>query len=303
MLGGFPTGTSQWSGFVTGGNRGTIRIRVRRSGDAIVGFAVFSDHSFGPCAVKLRGVQGEDGGIKFRLTDFDAVALQTPVYGEWAAGFSPSDSILAGKWWLEGGSPGVCLVEKEPSDFAIVWKLRTDWVRTWNRFRRGGPALYVTALVIVAAASVLKKLELSSYSLILLLLPLPYLCREQIRSLIRLLRQEKVQKVGLFQFEEQKPIERLPNQLATPREDINFERLDAALAIRTKLLLFLLARSKGEQISDGNFKELALAIGIPVENYEATRQALMTSGCIELSDGIVRASEIGKLYAARLSFP
>lgn len=302
--GALPLGTSQWRGFVMGGNRGTIDLRLSRSPHGISGQAFFEDQSFGPCLVRLKGMQRDDGIIRLRILDFDAVSPQTPVFGEWEAAYTPKENTIAGKWWVEGGSPGLCFAEKVHASLEISWKLRADWIRTYNRLRRRIPGIYVVALLVVALAGILKWVELSSYSVFLLLLPIPYLCREQIRGMIRLLRQEQVQKVGPFQFEEQKPIDR-PKELQAlaVRDEELLSRIDSDLALRTKLLLVLLARSKGGRITEDNLKQLAFAIGIPNENFETTKQALIMTGCVVLSEGVFQVSERGKRYVEeKLSF-
>lgn len=249
-------------------------------------------------------MQRDDGIIRLRILDFDAVSPQTPVFGEWEAAYTPKENTIAGKWWVEGGSPGLCFAEKVHASLEISWKLRADWIRTYNRLRRRIPGIYVVALLVVALAGILKWVELSSYSVFLLLLPIPYLCREQIRGMIRLLRQEQVQKVGPFQFEEQKPIDR-PKELQAlaVRDEELLSRIDSDLALRTKLLLVLLARSKGGRITEDNLKQLAFAIGIPNENFETTKQALIMTGCVVLSEGVFQVSERGKRYVEeKLSF-
>jgi hypothetical protein len=78
-----------------------------------------------------------------------------------------------------------------------------------------------------------------------------------------------------------------------------FKLLDQFFVHRTKLILYWLVQK--QTVTHEEFAEYAKHIGVPIENIEATRQAIIMSGCATHEQEKIIVTEFGKQYIAYLT--
>src|SRR5205823_8503748 len=114
-------------------------------------------------------------------------------------------------------------------------------------------------LVGLAVTSIILNTKISYPALIPLLVPVPFVFQSQLAQLIALIQRAKIKKLGFIEFEQNSPNE---ETVAVARlqaqEGIVFAYLNQFFALRTKILLAVLAHSNGG-LSIIDFRSLAFS--------------------------------------------
>lgn len=285
-----------WSGYISGTNRGNLFISLDQHGEVWHGTAFVQDHEFGVTIVafsgKLSGNQAE-----LRLHDFWGSAPMMALYGELKLNFGQNFQSAEGSWQTDIGTQGTCKLWPADIGRSLSW-LRVAGGKSQVFLRRCGATVYAVVLFIVALLSLSKIFEVSYPSLILLLVPTPYVFRKNLTELITAYR---VRKVGPIEFETQNPltedIRRVISQQV--QETVAFVALNGFFVIRTKLLLIWL--SQNPPVDRVQFSAHGTTIGVPPENLDATWNALLASGCATLEGDKLSITDLGRRYVAYLT--
>lgn len=284
--------SKRWKGYVIGTNRGRLLIRIKQKDDLLKATALFKDEAFGPALLslhgKLAGLQTE-----LRLDDFCWLpGLIRPLDGKLTLKFSTDFLEAEGKWETDIGTSGICKVSAVSSS-VIKWWSSIVGVK-WSFFlRKFFPLFYTLILFITATLDLFEIVKISYPSLILLLIPSPYIYRTYLGSLIHTYR---VRRIGPVELEQKPYID--PNIVAHPIIAA-FKLLDQFFVHRTKLMLYWLAQK--QRVRYEEFIEYAKQIEVPIENIEAIRQAIINSGCATYEKENIIITGFGKQYLAYLN--
>ena len=280
---------------MSGTNRGYLAVRLEQSGDVLSGKALLRDQEFGTTVVafsgKLSGSQAE-----LRLSDFLGSAPITPLYGELKLNFDKDLQSAEGSWQTDIGTQGTCKLW--PAKVArSLWQLRLAGSNGRIFLRRYGAAVYTATLFVVAVLNLVKVFEISYPSLILLLVPVPYVFR---KYLVELINAYRVRRIGPVELEPQNPLtEDIRRVIAQQvQETVAFVALNGFLVLRTKLILIWL--SQNPAVDRALFNGYAAAIGVPADNLDATWSALISSGCAALTGERLTITDLGRRYVAFL---
>jgi len=280
-----------WKGHVIGTNRGKLFIRIKQKAETLKTIALFKDEAFGPALVSMHGnLSGLQ--TEMHLDDFWSLGLIRPLDGKLTLNFSSDFSGAEGKWETDIGTSGICKISAI-SGSLIKWWASIFSVR-WSFFlRKYSPLFYTLILLIIAILGLFEVVKITYPALILLLIPSPYIYRTHLGFLIHAYRVRRIGPVEL----EQKPY--IDPTIATHPIIAAFKLLDQFFVHRTKLILYWLVQK--QTITYEEFEEYAKHIGVPIENIEATRQAIIMSGCATYEKEKIIVTEFGKQYIAYLT--
>src|SRR5439155_6783002 len=195
--------TGIWRGYLSGSNRGRITVRLRQKGKNLESRAVFLDYQFGPVLVPLRGSL-EGRKAEFRLLGFIGPAPVLPLDGQLSITFDENFKAAEGTWSTDIGTSGTCKLERA-SESWLKWHYRLTRIKLGWFVRRWRRTIYALLLVIVAAAAMTQRVQLSVMSLILLLLPAPFLFSHHLARLIGIFHGSGIRKMGPFEFDQNPP--------------------------------------------------------------------------------------------------
>lgn len=158
--------------------------------------------------------------------------------------------------------------------------------------------MYAAILLIVAVLNLFKIVELSYPSLILLLIPAPYVFRNYFAELLTAYR---VRKIGPVELEPQNPATEDVRRVIAQQvqETVRFVVLDGFFVLRTKLMLIWL--NQQQAVDRAQFNAYGTLIAVPTDNFDATWNALIQSGCASLVGERLTITELGRRYVAYLT--
>jgi len=79
------------------------------------------------------------------------------------------------------------------------------------------------------------------------------------------------------------------------QDNIIFGHLNQFFALRTKILLAVLAHSNGG-LSMADFLTLALSFGVPTENVDVTKDAIVQANCAQIQGERIVPTPLGQRY-------
>jgi hypothetical protein len=288
-----PNLTGIWRGYLSGSNRGRIAVRLRQKGSHLESRAVFLGHQFGPLLVLLRGsLEGRQA--KFRPLEFSGFAPVLPLDGEFSITFDENFKAAEGTWSTDIGTSGVCKLERSNESW-LKWYSRSISIKLGWFVQRWRGKIYALILVIVTAAAMTQRVKLSVMSLVLLLLPAPFLFSHHLARLAGIFQGVHIKKIGPIEFDQNPPTAEIV-AIATQHahENVAFAQLNQFFVLRTKILLAILVHGNGMSLAE--FGQLAGSFGVPPENVETTLLAIRQMGCAQVVDGRVIPLEWGRRY-------
>ncbi|HZU41749.1 MAG TPA: hypothetical protein VE994_03685 [Terriglobales bacterium] len=261
--------------------------------------ALLLDHQFGPATMWFTGTLA-DKKLALRMTRCRSKAPLQPLDGKVTASLDEKSQHIEGTWETDIGTSGSCRFDSSHSSWPrwILWligaKLRPS---RWFAF------LYMAFLFVCAIGSMTSSIHLSSFAVILLLLPAPFLFTSDIARLITAFRQAGVKRAGPFEFEQNLPtMEIVAPATQQDQENIAFAQLNRFFVLRTKILLMVLDKANGMSLAE--FRNLAPSLGVAEDNVVITLQAIVQTGCAEIHDDKVVLTSWGKRYVeAGLKLP
>jgi len=290
-----------WSGRLTGTNRGRVVAQISERKSQVTGRAIFWDYAAGPLSVRFFGkLDGACASLKLKQFKGLAPGLtpHLPLRGEMTLSFNDAFTGAKGKWNTDIGTNGAFKIEPLPLSRIEWWRLRLRLGASYLRLalRAHMAWFYSVFLLAVFALYALGLIRISYPSVILLLIPAPYVLRNPISELIHLWGVTKFGPVEL-----QRPIgDELRRLIAQQVQDAaRFLYLDTFLVPRTKLILYWLF-SYGEA-DRPSFDAVAAQIGVPPENLENTWNALAMSGCARVEGEKVVITDLGRRYVGYLT--
>jgi hypothetical protein len=281
-----------WRGYLSGSNRGPIFVRFRCTGATVTADALFQDFAFGPCTVLLEGTP-EGNTIAFRLMTFTANSPLLPLDGVVTLHFSQDYKTAEGTWGTDAGTAGICKLTRT-SEFEVVWVLREFIFEFRQVIRRSQTTLYTLFLFAVAVAAMFGHVQLSGLILLLLLIPAPFLFSSDLVTLIGIIRDTRVRKIGPVEFQDKPTPEIAAMTSSEAQQNVAFANLNRFLNVRSKVLLGVLAHGGGLLLRD--FETSAKALGVPAENVKTTLEALGKTGCVEMSSDKIVATQWGQRF-------
>jgi hypothetical protein len=308
-----------WTGYLSGTNRGRVRAALTRTGEQLTARAIFEDAVFGVSMLTLAGTMRERHAA-LRILEARGVAQGAPLDGYLLLEFAEDLASATGAWSSDIGTQGQCVLRATRWPRARWW-VHAAWAHLTVSTRRALPVLYPLGVLVLIGITVRRGGDLTVPVVILLLVLAPLLMRDHIKDLLVLFGVKKLGPAGIEFHEEQKPLPMdlrpaappalepptatAPLAAPTPAdEEATFRRLHEYLAPRTKLMLQLLVwehKSSWEQ-----FRANAEAIGVPADNVDATRGALLQSGAAAVVDGQIVPTRFARRYLdylAQLSAP
>ena len=288
--------TGIWRGYLAGSNRGRIAVRLRQKGKNLESRAVFFDYQFGPVLVPLRG-RLEGRKAEFRLLGFIGFAPLLPLDGQLSITFDENFKAAEGTWSTDIGTSGVCKLERA-NESRLKWHYRLTRIKLGWFVQQWRGTIYALLLVVVAAAAMTQRVQLSVVSLILLLLPAPFLFSHHLARLIGIFHGSGIRKIGPIEFDQNPPTAEIV-AVATQQahENAAFAQLNQFFVLRTKIVLAILAHGNGMSLAE--FGQLAGSFGVPAENVETTLRAILQTGCAQVVEGRVIPTEWGRRYVQR----
>jgi hypothetical protein len=202
-----------------------------------------------------------------------------------------------GQWQTDIGTAGAFKISRATFG-TIGWYLRILSAKASFAWHKWLPPVYGSFLVVLAVVSIFWNTNISYSALILLLVPVPFVFRRQLAQLIALFHSARIKKLGPIEFNlEQNP----PNEqiFAAARlqaqEGVVFWHLNQFFALRTKVLLAVVAHSNGG-LSIADFRNLALAFGAPPENVDVTISAIVQANCAQIQNERILPTVLGQRY-------
>jgi hypothetical protein len=284
--------TGIWRGYISGTNRAVIFVRFQHKDVGLKAQAVVLDHQFGPSIIRLSG-SIENQKAQLRLLSFLGHAPLRPLDGQISLTLDEKFSTAEGNWSTDIGTTGTCkLLRSNESDLRWYWRLRR--IRLGWFVMRWRNTVYCAVLLCVAVAALTQRVQISWQSLILLLLPAPFLFSPHLARLAGILQIARVKKIGPIEFQIPATPEILAAANPQGQESVVINQLNQFFALRTKVLLAVLAHSNGMPVSD--FSQLARSFGVPDENLEITMKAIIQMGCAQLTDNKIIPTAWGQRY-------
>jgi hypothetical protein len=288
-----------WSGYTQGTNRGKVLLQIQRraiTANGLTAKAILYDEQLGITEAWFSGVISGGDKAEFRLLDVRGLAQPMPREGQVVLNLK-EDGTGEGQWQTDIGTSGAFRIV--PATFGTIgWYLRILSAKASFAWHKWLAPIYGSFLVLLAVVSIFWNTTISYSALILLLVPVPFVFRQQLAQLIGLVHLWRIKKLGPIEFDlPQNPptqdIVALARQQA--QAGIIFEHLNRFFALRTKVLLAVVAHSTGG-ISVPDFRKLALSLGSPPENVEVTINAIVQANCAQIQDGRIRPTALGQRY-------
>ena len=285
-----------WSGYAQGNNRGKMLLRIKRSPNTANGLtakAILYDEQLGVTEARLSGQISGDKA-EFRLSEVRGLAPLVPREGQVVLNLK-EDGSAEGQWQTDIGTAGVFRISRANFD-TLGWYLRILSAKASFAWHKWLAPVYGLFLVVLAVISIFFNTNISYPALILLLVPVPFVFRSQLAQLIALIHMARIKKLGPIEFEQTPPTQEI---VAVARlqaqEGVVFWHLNQFFALRTKVLLAVLAHSNGG-LSIADFQNLALAFGAPPENVDVTRDAIVQANCAQIQNERIVPTMLGQRY-------
>lgn len=278
-------------GHLIGTNRGSFFVRIQQKKDILKATALFKDEASGPAILSLHGKLSALQ-MEMRLDDFWSPGLIRLLNGNLTLNFTKDFTEAEGKWETDMGTSGICKVSAVSGAFlGIKWWASIFTVKLSFFLRKYFPFFYTLLLFITAALDVFEVVKITYPTLIILLIPSPYIYRTHLGLLINAY---KIRRIGPVELEQQLSIDRTIATTTHP-----FKVLDQFFVNRTKILLYWL--NQKSKVTIDEFIEYAKQIGVLTENIDTTRQALIITGCATSEQNNIITTDFGKQYIAYLN--
>jgi hypothetical protein len=286
-----------WSGYGQGTNRGKILIRIRRSPNTANGLtakAILYDEQLGITEAWLSGLISGGDKAEFRLSEVRGLAPLVPREGQVVLNLK-EDGTAEGQWHTDIGTAGEFRIFR--ANFGpIGWYRRVLSAKASFAWHKWLAPVYGLFLVVLAVISIFFNTNISYPALILLLVPVPFVFRSQLAQLIAVIQMARIKRLGPIEFDQNPPTAEII-ALATQhaQENIAFAHLNQFFALRTKILLAVLAHSN-DGLGTAEFRNLALSFGVPRENVDVTISAIQQANCARVENERVLPTEWGRRY-------
>lgn len=292
-----------WAGRIGGTNRGTLMVRFDRHVNALDACVVLHDRVLGPSVLWLAGTI-QNAHADLELVDMRPTSPVTPTDVRLSLDFSPGFLTTKGTWRTDVNTAGWCELRVAKLS-AAAWQLRFALTRVHLAGLWILPWVYGAFLVAVALLDLLwEKTDLSYPSLVLLLVPVPFIFRAHLEGVIRIIRESGIKRFGPVEFEQNplgEEVRQLIVQLAQQMQEASaFIIVDQVLAPLTKILLIWL--SANPPVDRSQFDVHAKLVGVPQDNLDATWNALIVTGCAHLNPQTSKlgVTPLGSRYASHL---
>ena len=295
-----------WAGYIYGTNRGKIFVGVKNLGDAVKGDMVFKDFQFGTSIIKFKGRLNNN---QIRADIFDFVFSRPlplePQTGQISMVISEDNNEISGTWATDVGTHGQCRLFKInflrafPISLPFLYRMILiikRWVMTNLKYLY----LVLSFLVLIASITGVLKEKISITETIILMIPLIFLFRKEIRDFFLI---TGLKKIGPVEFQEQSGAPVGINQ-ETIRSFVHeygelfphFVILNQFFVPRTKAILRILA-TETSPVPRQYFDRLAQMLGIEEGNIQVTYDVLVQNRYLEIDqDGRIRITEIGRKF-------
>jgi hypothetical protein len=297
-----------WQGHSEGLVASRVYLRIR--GDAqrldASAFAFRSDANAE--AYKFRGHETSATEADFEIATAvaDGIDLFMPRRMTVKGIYDPALSELHFRWATDIGTLGTAFMLPATARgrfvLAIPFPIHALYrytKRFTRRYFRYGYLLFVVALALLSIIG-MTPAKISTTEAVLLLAPLVFLFRDKMRDLMLSLRVRKAGPIEFFEEQPRSPAGNVDAGLYALGEQFG-EHLSRLLTVsrflvpRSKYLLTLMAHF-GRPLSDAAFRGIARNAGVPENNIDATRDALISAECIETSpEGEYVITQFGRL--------
>ena len=280
-----------WRGYLAGTNRGGVTIKLKQSGIALRAKAIFLDQQFGPTFLDFSG-KLEGARAELKLNEFDGSAPLRPLDGTIVLNFDQNLRTAEGTWQTDIGTSGGCKLES-CSCGMLRWGMKRAVARLRLFLLSWIAALYVLFLIIIALASLTQRVQVSGLTLVLLLLPAPFLLTADLAKLISVFRQARIKKIGPVEFDQNPPTTDIVAMMTQhAQEAVIFFALNNYFVLRTKVLAIILMQKSS--LDHSEFTSIAIALGVQAENVKETCDALVIGRCAQVvSDRITITRRTG----------
>lgn len=297
--------TTRWLGYVQGTNRGKVFVRIKSSNKALTGDIVFKDIAYGTAAARIKG-RLTNSQIAADLFDF-VFAKPLPIEpqaGQISMTISKDGSEVSGAWATDIGTNGQYHLFKISSLRALF--VFVPFFRTVLLIKRGFIAnlrylyLVFSLIVMIASATGVLKEKIGLTETIILIIPLIFLFRNEIKNFFIT---TGLKKIGPVEFQEQSVV-----PVGISQETINsfvreygdqfsyFVILNQFFVLRTKTILRMLA-AQPFSVSREYFNRLARMLGIEENNIQVTYDVLIQHRCLAIDqDGKISISDTGRKF-------
>ncbi|OGL47412.1 MAG: hypothetical protein A2W05_05685 [Candidatus Schekmanbacteria bacterium RBG_16_38_10] len=296
--------TTRWLGYVQGTNRGKAFVRMKISNAALTGDFFFKDVIYGTAAAKIKG-RLNDSQITANLFDFvfaKPLPLE-PQTGQISMTIAEDNSEISGAWATDIGTHGQCHLFK--INFFRVMPIFVPLLyRIFLLIKRGLIAnlkylyLVFSLLVMITSATSVLKEKIGLTETIILIIPLIFLFRNEIKNFFII---TGLKKIGPVEFQEQSIVPLGINQETISRFVQEYAELfplfvylNQFFVPRTKALLRILAT--GPSITRETFDQYARMLGIEENNIQVTYDVLLNR-CLQIDpNGLIGVTEIGRRF-------
>ena len=288
-----------WVGRLTGTNRGTLAFKLKKTRAKLA----LKDQTWGSTIVHFEG-QISENRAEFESVDCIGYAPIMPSFVKVSLQIEQDLSKATGDWQTDIGTTG---------SFTLVKAKRFSW---WKKYfevliclllHRWGPTFYVAILILVASIDIFSTFATTYPTLVLLLVPAPYVFRHQLLELIESFRSGGVKRLGPLELQEQtqRPsgVGGSPWVAPTGSADSVFQVLNQTFVPQTKMILLWLALAHlaGSNITSSDFDDFAERLNVRNDNRQATWDVLQQNLCMTVSDDRVQITVLGSAYANYLS--
>ena len=282
-----------WSGHVQGTNRGKILVRIKSDANGLTAKAMLYDEQLGLAEARFNGrISGDKA--EFRLLEMQGLGHFSPRDGRVTLNLK-EDGTAEGDWHTDIGTSGVIRVSR--GQFGrIGWYRHMLSAKVSFVLQKWLAPIYGFSLVTIAVISIIRNATISYPALILLLVPVPFIFRSELAKLIAIVQTARIKKIGPIEFDQNPPTAEII-ALATQQaqESIIFAHLNQFFALRTKILLAVLAHSNNG-LAIAEFRPLALSFGVPPENLDVTIFAIQQANCVKVENERVLPTPLGQRY-------
>jgi hypothetical protein len=260
--------------------------------------------------IECQGKEESDTKAIFELVEYiaDSPQLNPPQQAKIIITYKPEFRRIEAQFATNIGTYGTLTLRRADLGGKLQLSIPGVLQRTYRRIKRYFlyrlRYLYLLFVIALVVASVLGKVSQkpNTVEAIILLVPLFFMFSDRIRDLIAAL---ALRKVGPIEFQEQAkaPVGFTPAQIVTMLSGEFGDRLPLFSGLtqffvpRTKTILRLMA-AYGRALTINEFNDLAKMVGVPEENLAATREALVSSGCVTLGDNMVTVQPLGLQFLA-----
>jgi hypothetical protein len=282
-----------WRGYLSGTNRGEIFVRFQQCGNLLKADALALDFQFGPTIAQLQGkLEGHKAEMRFLRFRADAPII--PLDGQVTFAFDDKIQTADGNWSTDIGSTGVCKLLRT-AEWEVRWHWRLRRIRLGWFVKRWRNTAYCAFIFFVAVAAMRLRVQMTWQTLILLLLPAPFLFSPHLARLLSVFQSAKVKKIGPIEIEQFPPSpEIIAASSQNVQESVAFHELNRFFVLRTKILMGVLAHGNGMTLAD--FGQYARAFGVAPENIEMTLAAILQTGCAQLANQTISPTPWGQRY-------